>query len=200
MSTEEKLDLFEQYFLDKVEPYSVAELESLVPKAIQSIKFPLIKQLLTQLVADNRVETDKIGTSNFYWCFPSQAAASRKRKVDTLNGEIEELETKKQKLEEEIEQESENKQESEERTKQLERLEQLREMKQELDKELQQYADLDPDLIRKIEEDVVVAKEAVERNTDNIFELKKICTTKYGMDGKTFDQYFGLPEDFDYVE
>lgn len=156
--------------------------------------------MLQALVADNRIETDKIGSSNYYWFFPSQAAVSRKRKVETLTSEIENLKTKKVKLEQEVAVEAANKQDSDERTAQLEKLEELRERKANLDKELNQYADLDPDLLKKIQDDVQIAKEAVERYTDNIFELKKYCQVKFGMDGKIFDSSFELPEEFDYIE
>ena len=200
VSAEEKLDKLEGFFIKTVQPWSVAELEKEVPKAVNEIKSMLIKDLLKQLSADNRVETDKIGLANYYWCFPSQAAASRKRKIEVLDKDIEEGNAKKRKLEEEIEKEAENKQDSEERKEMIRKRQSLLTEKDKLDKQLKEYAERDPELIKKIQADVDVAKEGAERWTDSIFELKKYCKNKFNMDPKAFNQFCDIDDEFDYVE
>ena len=41
--------------------------------------------------ADNLVTMEKIGTSNYYWSFPSQAGLVRQQKLKDLNVELDSL-------------------------------------------------------------------------------------------------------------
>jgi hypothetical protein len=41
--------------------------------------------------ADNLVTMEKIGTSNYYWSFPSQAGLLRQQKLKELSTELESL-------------------------------------------------------------------------------------------------------------
>lgn len=40
--------------------------------------------MLQSLVDDDMVECEKVGTSSFYWAFPSKATNARKRKLEQL--------------------------------------------------------------------------------------------------------------------
>ena len=48
------------------------ELEKIAPKE-KGIVAQSVKDVVQSLVDDNLVETDKIGTSVYFWSFPSQA-------------------------------------------------------------------------------------------------------------------------------
>ena len=53
-------------------PFTLKEIEKIAPKE-KGITFQSVKEILMSLVNDNLVEMDKIGTSQFFWSFPSQA-------------------------------------------------------------------------------------------------------------------------------
>eukprot|EP00731_Ephydatia_muelleri_P023707 Em0015g1290a len=61
-----------------------------------------VKEILQSLVDDGLVDTDRIGTSNYFWAFPSKASNKRKKKVDELQCELVKLEEKLLNLEKEL--------------------------------------------------------------------------------------------------
>ena len=65
-------------------------MEKIAPK-LKGITSMSVKEVVTSLVDDSMVDTDKIGTSVYFWAFPSKASANRKRKLDTLSGQISEV-------------------------------------------------------------------------------------------------------------
>ena len=48
-----------------------------------------VKDVLTSLVDDGLVDSDKIGTSVYFWAFPSKATQVRKRKIETSTENLE---------------------------------------------------------------------------------------------------------------
>lgn len=48
-----------------------------------------VKEVLQSLVDDNMVDTERVGTSNYYWAFPSKALHARKRRLEELEGQVE---------------------------------------------------------------------------------------------------------------
>jgi hypothetical protein len=56
--------------------FTLKELEKIAP-ATKKITFQSVKETLMALCADNLVRTDKIGTSNYFWSFPSEAKRAR---------------------------------------------------------------------------------------------------------------------------
>lgn len=80
-------------------PMNLKEIEKLGMKA--GVNSMTIKGVLTELVDDNEIDMDKIGSSNFYWCFPSkklrlvQQKLSRvERTCDQLDDELLRIRTK----------------------------------------------------------------------------------------------------------
>ena len=81
-----------------------------------------VKEILQSLVDDDLVDSDRIGTSNYFWAFPSKAAnmvsfdspsklqlhdmlwlaLQRKRKLDDLEEKLGDLEKKKANLEQQV--------------------------------------------------------------------------------------------------
>lgn len=47
-----------------------------------------VKEILQSLVDDGMVDTDRIGTSNYFWAFPSKALHGRKRKLEELESQV----------------------------------------------------------------------------------------------------------------
>lgn len=47
-----------------------------------------VKEVLQSLVDDGMVDTDRIGTSNYFWAFPSKALHARKRKLEALETQV----------------------------------------------------------------------------------------------------------------
>lgn len=47
-----------------------------------------VKDVLQSLVDDNMVDCEKVGTSNYFWAFPSKALHARKRKLEELHKQV----------------------------------------------------------------------------------------------------------------
>lgn len=47
-----------------------------------------VKEVLQSLVDDGMVDTDRIGTSNYFWAFPSKALHARKCKLEELKKQV----------------------------------------------------------------------------------------------------------------
>lgn len=47
-----------------------------------------VKEVLQSLVDDNMVDCERVGTSNYYWAFPSKALHARKCKLEELQQQV----------------------------------------------------------------------------------------------------------------
>lgn len=47
-----------------------------------------VKDILQSLVDDGMVDSDRIGTSNYFWAFPSKALHARKCKLEELQNQV----------------------------------------------------------------------------------------------------------------
>ena len=98
LSVEEKRGRMMEIFHEKKEFFQLKELEKIGPKE-KGIVAQSIKDVLQSLVDDGMVETDKIGTSVYYWSFPSKVANNRREHLNKLRGRSSELKKAREKAE-----------------------------------------------------------------------------------------------------
>ncbi|XP_028519506.1 meiotic nuclear division protein 1 homolog [Exaiptasia diaphana] len=72
LSFEEKRHRLQQLFFEKKDFFQLKELEKIAPKE-KGITSMSVKEVLQSLVDDNLVDTEKIGTSVYFWSYPSKA-------------------------------------------------------------------------------------------------------------------------------
>ncbi|XP_067107146.1 meiotic nuclear division protein 1 homolog isoform X4 [Osmerus mordax] len=159
-----------------------------------------VKDVLQSLVDDNMVDCERVGTSNYYWAFPSKALNTRKRRLDELDKQHCEAKTRRETLQQAGERARIGRQETEERAALLKQLQELREQHAQLKAELDKYRECDPEVIEELKKSNVTAKEAVSRWTDNVFAIKSWAKRKFSFDDSRIDKAFGIPEDFDYMD
>lgn len=70
LSFEEKRKRLCEIFLEKKDFFQLKELEKMGPK-LKGIVSQSVKEVLQSLVDDDLVVCEKIGTSNYFWSFPS---------------------------------------------------------------------------------------------------------------------------------
>ena len=80
------LDLFHE----KKDFFQLKELEKIAPKE-KGIVQGTVKDVIQSLVDDGLVDTDKIGTSVYFWAFPSKAINTKQRKLEELEQQNEAL-------------------------------------------------------------------------------------------------------------
>uniref|UniRef100_U3KF43 Meiotic nuclear division protein 1 homolog n=1 Tax=Ficedula albicollis TaxID=59894 RepID=U3KF43_FICAL len=75
-----------EIFFETKDVFQLKDLEKIAPKE-KGITSMSVKEILQSLVDDGMVDTDRIGTSNYFWAFPSKALHARKRKLEELESQ-----------------------------------------------------------------------------------------------------------------
>ncbi|KAH0616045.1 hypothetical protein JD844_026836 [Phrynosoma platyrhinos] len=174
LSAEEKRTRMMEIFFETKDVFQLKDIEKIAPKE-KGITAMSVKEVLQSLVDDGMVDTDRIGTSNYFWAFPSKALHARRRKLEELQTQAERAALTKE-------------------------LTALRQKKDQLKAEIDKYKECDPDVVEEIREANKIAKEAANRWTDNIFAVKSWAKRKFGFEDSKIDKTFGIPEDFDYID
>uniref|UniRef100_A0A3Q0S2E1 Meiotic nuclear division protein 1 homolog n=1 Tax=Amphilophus citrinellus TaxID=61819 RepID=A0A3Q0S2E1_AMPCI len=199
LSLEEKRTRMMEIFFESKDVFQLKDIEKIAPKS-KGIAPMTVKEVLQSLVDDNMVDCERVGTSNYYWAFPSKALHARKHKLEELQKQISEAKQRKASLEKAVEKAKVGRQDTKERSSLLKELRALREERTQLQAELEKYRECDPEVVKEMKKSNVIAKEAVSRWTDNVFAIKSWTKKKFAFDDSRIDKAFGIPEGFDYMD
>jgi hypothetical protein len=199
MPKAEKIRILSNILYDAKAPFTLKEMEKLGSK--QKVVLQSIKDVLQELVDDSLIHLEKIGISNYYWAFPSEAQALKKRKLESLE---EDVTVKKAKLAENkklLETLSVGRDQNEEYVSiHQNHLANLAKLK-EIEKELLVYRNNDPEILKELSDMVDTAKNSVNRWTDNTWNCKSYMKKKLGTDPKECDKFLKInPDTFDYID
>lgn len=187
----------ESLFHETKEFYQLKELEKIAPK--RQIVVQSVKDTLQSLVDDGLVNMEKIGSSNYFWSYPSAAIQTKRNKVEALEQAIAELEKKNASLDQEIANALASREPSDMRTEILTQLEQQQQLQEKNDAELLRYRECDPAVLRAKAKVAQIAKDAANRWTDNVFAIQSHCVDKFGIEKNEFNRNFGINDDFDSI-
>lgn len=199
MSKDEKRTRVLDYFYEKKEFFHLKELEKDIPK-VKGVIAQSVKEIVTELVNDNLVDSDKIGTSTYFWAFPSKARHLKKQQLEDLKKQLEEANKKLKVSREKVIAAKIGREETEKRLQLLERLQSMKVDEERLTAEIQKYKDSDPETFEKMKKEIQIAKDAANRWTDNVFSVKSWCKDKFGLDEGALDKAFEIPADFDNID
>ncbi|XP_064612721.1 meiotic nuclear division protein 1 homolog [Liolophura sinensis] len=199
LSVEEKRNRMMEFFYEKKDFFQLKELEKQCQKE-KGITSMSVKEILTSLVDDGMLDTDKIGTCVYFWAFPSKASQNRKRKIDDLSQKIEESKKKQKSVTEMVAKAKVGREENEERSEVLSMLRKREDEKKQLLAELERYKECDPEVLEEMKQETKIAKEAANRWTDNVFSIKSWIKQKFAFEESVIDKQFGIPETFDYLD
>ena len=102
------------------------------------------------LVDDDLVNQDKIGISNFFWSFPSEAAVKLNNEQQKLESKLSSLEKEETVLKDKVEKAKVGKEESKERQDLDKRIQVLSNNIAEKKRELEEFAENDPERFEKL--------------------------------------------------
>ncbi|XP_021186097.3 meiotic nuclear division protein 1 homolog [Helicoverpa armigera] len=199
LSAEEKKIRMLEIFHNSKDFFQLKELEKIAPKE-KGITMQSVKEVVQNLVDDHLVDSEKIGTSIYFWSFPSKAKNAKKRKLHDLQNEVQECSKKLKKTEDLIAHESIGREQCQERTEVLATLERLEKQEEKLKRELQKYRDSDPEYIAQLKTEIQDLKAAANRWTENIYILKSYIKNTFQMENDVIEQSFNIPSDLDYIE
>lgn len=163
LSFEEKRKRLAELFYETKDFWTLKELEKMGSKQ-KGIVLQSIKEILESLVSDNLVISEKIGTSNYFWSFPSQSSVIRSQKIQNLESDLESLKSKNNGLSEKISAESKLRS-APDRESKLERNAFLTEKLKKIQADLEEYKDRDPATLEKKKIEAKKAKDAANRWT-----------------------------------
>lgn len=199
VSAEEKRTRMLDIFYEKKEVFQLKELERIAPKE-KGIVAQSVKDVVQSLVDDGLVDSEKIGTSIYFWAFPSKAINNRKRKLEELKSKVNEGRKKSKNLEEQIKEAKCGREDSDQRNKVLKELAENKAIIEDLKTKIEKYKDCDPEVLDQVRKQICVYKEAANRWTDNIFAIKSWCRNKFFIEESTLNKQFEIPDDLDYIE
>jgi hypothetical protein len=184
------------------EPWLLKDVEKAASK--RGVVIQAVKDVVQSLVDDSVVHVDNIGTSNIYWAFPGEASAALSNKLKSLECELAKTASESVDLDERLEKAAEDHPVSEERTMAEVMLSSASDANKTLKAELARFQSGDDAVLDAMKTGTPIAKEAVERWTDNVFMLKSFVEKKMG-DRAGCEQFFKQTGDinfnnFDYVE
>ena len=143
-----------------------------------------VKEHLQTLINENMIRVEKIGSGNWYWVFGSE---EKRRRVQEMDGLREELE-KSQRACDSLESQVKAKREAHGDGDEAERME-LADVKESLvrevaalEKELESYRENDPEVVKAMQEETILARAKAVRWTDNIDVVEGWLLEKMGGD------------------
>eukprot|EP00884_Botryococcus_braunii_P013236 jgi/Botrbrau1/21913/Bobra.0249s0040.2 len=197
---EKKLKVLEIFHTTR-DVYQLKDIEKHAPKL--GVISQSVKEVVQSLVDDDLIHQEKIGASNFFWSFPSEAAVKLQNEVQKLEMQIKEELQREATLQSQLEQSKAGKEDSDERTQKLAELGRLEAAVQQLTAQIGLYADNDPKRLEAMRQGADIAKDAANRWLDNTYNLQSWCKKRFeGMDAQ-LDEFFkqnGLTDDIDYLE
>jgi len=142
-----------------------------------------VKDMNQSLVDDFLVFSDKIGSANFFWSFPSKAYQDQNVRKETLSNTRAQIRQNIDTVSSQVD-EARAERNHPDRAKMLAEFANIRREEEQLDGQLEQLKVNDPDEIRRVEKLAQVNKASADRWTDNLWQIKSFLTKKKGMAGK----------------
>lgn len=199
VSADEKKHRMLELFYETGECFQLKELEKLAPKA-KGIVANSVEDVVQKLLDEGLIESDKIGTSIYFWAFPSKAVKSRKRKLEEVTNQYEETSKKLKLIEQSIKQSKGSEADEDNKNRILNEITDLELEIGTLKKRLEEHKENDPAKFEAMRSKTEAIKNAANRWTDNIFAVKSWCKKKFLIEDSVLDKQFGIPEDFDYID
>ncbi|KAM0683564.1 Meiotic nuclear division protein 1 [Mitosporidium daphniae] len=199
LSFDEKRKRLCDLFYEKKDFFQLRDLEKMAPK-LKGIVSQSVKEVLQSLVDDNLVCREKIGSSNYFWSFPSTAIQSRKVQISRLEESVEKIRSSISEMQSKIEEASIDKEETDEYLAFQSQYADLDSQRKKFSEEIDKYKEVDPELFRAKKIEVEEIKKRVNIWIDNIFTLRSYCINNFGTSEADFNAQFEIPDDLDYAD
>ena len=199
VSKEEKRLRLKALFTETKEVFLLKELEKIAPKE-KGIIAKTVEEVLKEIVDDNLVHSEKIGTSIYFWSFPSEDIVRQEVEIAEIKKEYETKSARLTELTNENERLKRERSGDNEREGKVEELNHFQKRREELKKELEIYRENDPEIIDQMKKQIEKAKSAVNRWTDSIFMIQSYAKGKVNVTTEELNKGLGIPNDLDYVE
>ncbi|KAL7668673.1 hypothetical protein ACOME3_009367 [Neoechinorhynchus agilis] len=176
--------------------FQLKEIEKISQKRL-GINSNLVKEIVTGLVADNLVDTDRIGQSHYYWSYPSKVVNILEMEETKIKELIREFDEKVHNVEVLLEKQQEKSNSASDRTQKLQILESLKEKKRDLIGKYALVCERDPIRIEEIQSQCKDLIELINEWTDNVLIVKQWLKQKFHVEDSIINKQFNIPADLD---
>ncbi|KZV73308.1 meiotic nuclear division protein 1 [Peniophora sp. CONT] len=166
LSFDEKRIKLVELFHETKDFYQLKELEKLAQK-MKGITSNTVKDVVEACEQDNLIRKDKVGSSNFFWSFPSQRGVEVKSRHDKATRELADTERKLAEVRAELEAERAKRPQTDERAAAETRMLAVQKEASALEAEQAAYGACDPVVVEQKQRAVLLTREAAIRWTDN---------------------------------
>ncbi|EAT34903.1 AAEL012895-PA [Aedes aegypti] len=201
ISAGEKKSLVLEIFHQSKEFYQLKDVEKIAVKD-KGLREQVVKEILQNLVDEGQVETDKIGSSQYYWFFPAKKRKLKQQVFEQLKQEMEQSNDKIAELQKRIGTIKESQGESSRSSEIFEKLNTLKEKQKQLSSKLDKakLKQSDQNSVDKMNRNLPDLHDAANRWTDNLFSIKSWCKNRFNIQESLIDKQFQIPSDLDYLE
>jgi outer membrane murein-binding lipoprotein Lpp len=207
LSMDEKVVKVEQYLQDHPIPFTLKELESILPKATGVIHQSVL-ECLDQLVSEGRAESAKVGVHVLFWYFAAAKTQLLEQQLQSLTRRSHETEIQLQQLELQLASSVSaaagcgNHNGADERQERLQlntEIQQLTSEQSRLNQQVSQLDGMDAASFAMVGRHVQECRDAANRWTNNIFLLEQTVGRRMGMSSYAFRQRYRIPHDMDFL-
>ena len=204
MSIEEKVLKVEEFFAERQEPFTMKELEAALPKA-KGVIWQSVQECVTQLVAENRVQTERIGVFQLFWHFSATASNALGSEAADLERCIERAEVRRDAAEatlasREAAAASAGTEDACVRDALQSELDALKAEHNALETRLANVSDCDPVVFRELQLGASAALDLANVWVDNILTLEAVAGRRMGMGRAEFRRKFAVPPNLAFLD
>jgi meiotic nuclear division protein 1 homolog len=199
LSVDEKRQRALDFFYSKKEVFNLKELEKWLPKE-KGIIVQSIKDIIKSLEDDNLIDSDKIGSSTYYWAFPSKRFELKKAELKNLEKKIEDNNKRLEEVNQNLNSFKLSEEEKKEREEKLNLIQNLTSERDELKIKLNKYKDDDPIVLSEMKSEIKQAKVSLNLWTDNVLAVRSFCKNRFNLEESQFNERFEITDEFDYVD
>jgi hypothetical protein len=204
MSIEEKVLKVEEFFKERQEPFTLKDLESMIPKA-KGVIYQSVLECVNLLVAEGRVQSEKIGVFQLFWHFSATAAnklrvtqqdaARGVARMEARNADMRAAVAAKESAAASVSDDDAALRES-----LLYEIAALSAEKNQLEHKIANVSDCDPIVFHELRVAAHVCRDCANRWTDNLFTLEALAVKRMGMTRAEFRRRHAIADDLDFIE
>lgn len=139
-----------------------------------------VKEVLQTLIDDRMISCEKIGTSNYYWCFPSSAGQARRSAIEKLETDIAAQDKELARVQALLMVSRAGKENTDERIELLETWQANKKTIADLDVRVEEVKDRDPETLKAVLQENAKLKEHVNQFTGKPLFSPTFCFPHWG--------------------
>jgi len=198
-TADDKKRMLLKIYHSKKEPFNLKELTKLAKAS--GLNDKLVQDINIQLMDDNYVSSDKIGSGNYFWAFPGSQGAQAKKQLEEAQANLKRATDRLAKAKvAEAAAKAGREDVDGSRAAKLQKLADLKTRRGNLESRLEMMKANDPEELQRIEKAAEDMKQHAIRWTENLFAVKDYLVQKKGVAAYQIDELFksvGLPKNLD---